>query len=136
MFGHLNVSMGSPSQTFGQAAEVLAEEMLRQKGYRIVEKNLRLGGGELDLIAEDQGTLVFIEVKARRTNQFGGASYAINTRKKRQIIKLAACYLSQRGLCNQNCRFDAILVTGTEGNSSKLTHLEQAFEVSSSDWQW
>ena len=128
--------MLSPSQAFGQLAENLAEHMLQKKGYRIVERNLRLAGGELDLIAEKQGTLVFIEVKARRGNQFGGAPYAITTRKKQQIIKLALCYLSKHGLTNTQCRFDAILVVGTHEHSPQVTHIEQAFEVPSSDWQW
>ncbi len=128
--------MTSPSQVFGRSAEDLTEQMLRKKGYRILERNLRIAGGELDLIADDQGTLVFIEVKARRGNQFGGAPYAITTRKKQQIIKLALCYLSQHGLTNKQCRFDVILVVGTNGHTPQLTHIEQAFEVSSSDWQW
>jgi putative endonuclease len=128
--------MTSPSQHFGRSAEVLAEEWLQKKGYRILERNLRVGGGELDLIAQHHDTLVFLEVKGRRTNQFGGAPYAIDTRKKRQIIKLASYYLSQHGLSNQLCRFDVILITGTDMDSLKITHLEQAFEVSSSDWQW
>ena len=129
--------MLSPSQAFGQSAEDMAEQMLRKKGYRILEKNFRVAGGELDLIADDQGILVFIEVKARRGQHFGGASYAITARKKKQqIIKLASCYLSQRDLINQHCRFDAILVVGTNEHSHQLTHIEQAFEVSSSAWQW
>jgi len=128
--------MVSPSQVFGRSAEDLTEQMLRKKGYRILERNLRIAGGELDLIADDQGTLVFIEVKARRGNQFGGAPYAITTRKKQQIIKLALCYLSQHGLTNKQCRFDVILVVGTNGHTPQLTHIEQAFEVSSSTWQW
>ena len=128
--------MLSPSQAFGQLAESLAEHMLRKKGYRIVERNLRLAGGELDLIAEKHGTLVFIEVKARRGNQFGGAPYAISTRKKQQIIKLALWYLSKHGLTNTQCRFDAVLVVGTQEHSPEVTHIEQAFEVPSSDWQW
>jgi putative endonuclease len=130
------VCMTSPSQHFGRSAEILAEQWLQKKGYRILARNLRLGGGELDLIAQDHDTLVFIEVKGRQTDQYGGAPYAIDDRKKRQIIKLASYYLSQHGLSNQLCRFDVILVTGTDRNSPKLTHLEQAFEVSSSDWQW
>ena len=73
--------MPSP-KSFGQSAEDLAEQMLRKKGYRIVERNLRVGGGELDFIAEYNGILIFIEVKARRTRQFGGAPYAIDSRKK------------------------------------------------------
>jgi len=136
MPGCLTVCMTSSSQHFGRSAEVLAEQWLQKKGYRILERNLRVGGGELDLIAQHHDTLVFIEVKGRRTNQFGGAPYAIDIRKKRQIIKLASYYLAQHGLCNQLCRFDVILITGTDQDSPKLTHLEQAFEVSSSDWQW
>jgi putative endonuclease len=128
--------MPSPSHTFGQSAEDMAEQMLRKKGYRILERNFRVAGGELDLIADDQGILVFIEVKARRGQHFGGAPYAITTRKKQQIIKLASCYLSQRDLINQNCRFDAILVVGTNEHPPQVTHIEQAFEVSSSAWQW
>ena len=128
--------MVSPSQVFGRSAEDLAEQMLRKKGYRILERNLRIAGGELDLIADDQGTLVFIEVKARRGNQFGGAPYAITTRKKQQIIKLALCYLSQHVLTNKQCRFDVILAVETNEHTPQLTHIEQAFEVSSSDWQW
>jgi putative endonuclease len=110
--------------------------MLKKKGYRIIGKNVRLAGGELDLIADDQGTLVFIEVKARRGDQFGGAPYAISTRKKQQIIKLALCYLSKHGVTNTQCRFDVVLVVGTPEHSPVVTHIEHAFEVSSSDWQW
>ena len=128
--------MLSPSQAFGQLAENLAEQLLRKKGYHIVEKNLRLARGELDLIAEDHGTLVFIEVKARRGDQFGGAPYAISTRKKQQIIKLALSYLSKYKLTTKPCRFDAILVVDTQEHPPQVTHIEHAFEVPSSDWQW
>ena len=128
--------MPSPSQAFGQLAENLAEQMLRSKGYRILERNFRIAGGELDLIAEDQGILVFVEVKARRGEKFGGTPYAITTRKKHQIIKLAQLYLSQRKFINTQSRFDAILVMGTDGDSPQLTHIEEAFEVPSSTWQW
>lgn len=121
---------------FGKTAEALAVRWLRKHGYRIVEQNLRLLGGELDVIAQDGETLVFIEVKGRRTNQFGGTSYAIDERKKRQIIKLASFYRSERGLDHQPCRFDAIFVTPTKEDIPKITHVRHAFEVSSSDWQW
>ncbi len=128
--------MLSPSQAFGQLAENLAEHMLRKKGYRIVGKNVRLAGGELDLVAEDQETLVFIEVKARRGNRFGGAPYAISTRKQQQIIKLALCYLSKHRITNTPCRLDVILVVETQEQSPQVTHIEHAFELPSSGWQW
>ena len=117
-------------------AEALAEQMLRGKGYRILERNLRVAGGGIGSHRGRPRSLVFIEVKARRGNHFGGVPYAITTRKKQQIIKLALCYLSQRGLNNQHCRFDAVLVVETNQYFPQLTHIEQAFEVSSSDWQW
>ena len=75
-------SMLSPSQAFGQSAEDMAEHMLRKKGYRILEKNFRIAGGELDLIAVDQGILVFIEVKARRGQHFGGCALRHHHSKK------------------------------------------------------
>ncbi len=114
----------------------MAEQLLRKKGYRILGRNVHVAGGELDLIADDQGVLVFIEVKARRDQHFGGAAYAITSQKKQQIIKLAVCYLSQQNLTNQPCRFDAILVDGNHQDSLQLTHIEQAFEVSSTSRQW
>ncbi len=125
-----------PSSTFGRSAETLVEKMLQKKGYRILERNFRIAGGELDFIAEHQGLLIFIEVKARRTGKYGGASYSIDSRKKRQIIRLASCYLSQRQLAFPECRFDAVLVSQLGNDSPTFTHLEHAFEVSSSDWQW
>ena len=128
--------MLTPSQEFGQLAENLAERLLRKKGYRIIEKNLRLARGELDLVAEDHGTLVFIEIKARRGAQFGGASYAISARKQQQIIKLAKCYLADHRLTNTLCRFDAILIVDTKDHPPHVTHIEHAFEVPSSAWQW
>ncbi len=128
--------MPSSSQLFGRLAENLAEQMLRKKGYRIIAKNLRLAGGELDLIAEDRHTLVFIEVKARRGDKFGGASYAISTHKKQQLIKLALFYLAKYKITDKQCRFDAILIVSPQVDSPQITHIKQAFEVPSSDWQW
>ena len=74
--------MFTTSQRFGHSAEDKAVQLLRKKGYRILGRNVRLAGGELDLIADDQGVLVFIEVKARRDQHFGGAAYAITSQKK------------------------------------------------------
>lgn len=128
--------MISSSKDFGHSAEALAENWLRQKGYRILERNLRIGHGELDLVAQDHHTLVFVEVKGRRTERFGGVPYAVTPHKQRQLIKLALAYLAQHNLSAISCRFDVILVSGSANVSTQITHLENAFEVSSSDWQW
>lgn len=128
--------MNNSAKDFGRSAEALAEDWLRKKGYRILERNLRIGRGELDLVAQDHRTLVFVEVKGRRTERFGGTSYAVTPYKQRQLIKLALAYLAQKNLTGIPCRFDVILVTDSGNRSTQITHLEHAFEVSSSDWQW
>ena len=101
--------MNSSSKDFGRFAEALAENWLRQKGYRILERNLQIGHGELDLVVQHHDTLVFVEVKGRRTEQFGGAPYAVTPHKQRQLIKLALAYLTQHELSDIPCRFDVIL---------------------------
>ncbi|MEZ4342686.1 MAG: YraN family protein [Nitrospirales bacterium] len=128
--------MNSSSKDFGRSAEALAENWLRQKGYRILARNLKIGHGELDLVAQDRDTLIFVEVKGRRTDHFGGAPYAVTPHKQRQLIKLALAYLAQHKLSAIPCRFDVILVSGSENRSPQITHMENAFEVSRSDWQW
>ena len=128
--------MSRSSKNFGRFTETLAENCLRKKGYRILERNVRIGKGELDLIAKDGDTIVFVEVKGRRTDRFGGLPYAVDPRKQRQLTKLALAYLAQHGLTNRSCRFDVVLISSTDDQGPRITHLEDAFEVSSSAWQW
>lgn len=122
-----------PRQLFGQEGEATAERYLRRKGYRIVAKNLRSTLGELDLIAEDGSVLVFIEVKARRTQDFGGAVYAVHRQKQERLIRLAAQYLARHHLTNRTCRFDVVLLQGTDSNAPQIEHIENAFDVSKRD---
>lgn len=132
--------MKTPHHQFGQTAEMLAQQYLREKGFRILERNVRLPGGELDIIARHSDTLVFVEVKARRTAKFGGASYAINGRKEQRLIKLAAQYLALRSHSDypdhQPCRFDVILCQRVSNGSLEIQHIENALEVSGRDLQW
>src|SRR5574338_1008529 len=83
-------SMRDARQQLGREGESLAERFLRSRGYQIVARNVRSPSGELDLIADDGGVLVFVEVKARRTGAFGGTSYAVDPRKQSRIVKQAA----------------------------------------------
>jgi len=119
-----------PRHQFGQAGEARAEQFLRQKGYRILERNLRTSLGELDLVAEDAGVLVFVEVKARTTEAFGGALLAVDRRKQAKLIRLASQYLAQRHLTERACRFDVVLVQGNGDSSSQIEHVENAFDLS------
>ena len=128
--------MKARNQDFGKTPEVLAAHYLKKKGYRILGQNVQLPGGELDLIAKHRDTIIFIEVKARRSERFGGTSYAITTSKKHRIIKLAALYLAKRKLSNQLSRFDVVLCQSGSTQDLNVTHIENAFEVPCEDLRW
>ena len=105
----------------GTEKENLAAEYLKKKGYFIIEKNYRVRQGEIDLIAEESGYLVFIEVKYRRTSRLGTGEEAVNTKKQRRILGAARWYLMEHGMCP--CRFDVAAINGTE-----ITLVQNAFE--------
>ncbi len=128
--------MNPESHVFGQTAESLAARHLREKGYRIIGRNVRLPGGELDLIARDGNTLVFVEVKARRSDSHGGALAALTSSKQKRIMKLAAQYLAKHQISQQSCRFDVVLCHHQPDHSPELTHIENAFEISGEDLRW
>jgi len=93
----------------GAAAEALAARFLQARGVRIVERNYRCRGGEIDIIARDGSTLVFVEVRLRRSDAFGGAAASITAAKRRRLGLAARHYLGRLGR-EPPCRFDAILL--------------------------
>ena len=97
----------------GAAAEALAAEFLQARGLTIIERNYRCRGGEIDLIASDGDTLIFVEVRLRSDATFGGAAESITTAKKRRLAFAAAHYLSRLNR-EPPCRFDAILLTALD----------------------
>lgn len=118
-----------PRHQFGQASEMQAERFLLAKGYRILDRNVRTPLGELDLVAEDRGVVVFVEVKGRTTEAFGGALLAVNHRKRTKLTKLAALYLAQRHWSDKACRFDVVLVRGRSSDQGQIEHLQNAFDL-------
>lgn len=130
------MSILDPRRRLGQKGESAAEQYLQHKGYRIVGRNLRSSVGELDLVAEDGQVLVFVEVKARRTDAFGGAIHAVHQRKQEKLIQLAAQYLARHHIKDRLCRFDVVLLRGTDTVSSQIEHIQNAFEVSGEDLRW
>jgi putative endonuclease len=118
-----------PRHQFGQASEMRAEQFLIAKGYRILDRNVRLSIGELDLVADDEGVVVFVEVKGRSTEAFGGARLAVDHRKRAKLSKLAAQYLAQRHWSDKLCRFDVILVQGQASAPEQIEHIPNAFDV-------
>lgn len=123
------MATSDPRHQFGQASEMQAEQFLLAKGYRILDRNVRTPLGELDLVAEDQGVVVFVEVKGRTTEAFGGALLAVNHRKRVKLTKLAALYLAQRHWSDKACRFDVVLVQGRSSDQGQIEHLQNAFDV-------
>ena len=130
------MAIRDPRRLFGQQGEATAEGYLRRKGYRIVARNLRSSLGELDLVAEDGPVLVFVEVKARRTEDFGGAVHAVHQRKREKLIQLASQYLARHRLTDRACRFDVVLFQGTGTSVPQIEHIQNAFEVSGDDLRW
>jgi putative endonuclease len=94
----------------GARAEDLCADLLRAAGLRLVERNWRCRLGEIDLIAEERGTLVFAEVRMRGPGHFGGAAESITAAKRSRIIAAARLYLTRRP--EAACRFDVFLVDG------------------------
>ena len=131
-----SVTLLDPRKLLGQEGESAAEEYLRHKGYRIVARNLRSSVGELDLVVEDGQVLVFVEVKARRSDAFGGAIHAVHQRKQEKLIQLAAQYLARHHIKDRLCRFDVVLLQGTEAVIPQIEHIQNAFEVSGEDLRW
>ena len=99
----------------GNLAENTAATFLQQKGLILLEKNFRCKYGEIDLVMRDGNTLVFVEVRLRSSEQFGGAGSSINHTKQQKLSRTAEYYLQAHG--DNNCRFDAILMQSTDINA-------------------
>ena len=109
----------------GASAEDLAAAFLARQGLRIVERNWRVRGGEIDLICEDRGSLVFVEVRLRRRSDLGGAGASITHAKQRRLILAARHYLA--GKRERACRFDAVLLDGLE--IANIEWIKNAFDA-------
>jgi putative endonuclease len=96
----------------GQAGEDLACAYLQRKGLQIVERNFRCRGGEIDVIARDGATLVFVEVKERRGASHGAAIEAVTPAKRARVVRAARLYAAQRGCSESALRFDVVAIDG------------------------
>lgn len=94
----------------GRRGEWVALGLLALKGYRPRHRNWRGAGGELDLVVERRGEIVFVEVKTRSTDLFGGAAGAVDARKQRILIRASSAYLSLFSLWDRPCRFDIVAI--------------------------
>jgi putative endonuclease len=108
--------------------EAIAALFLRLKGYRIEARNWRCPLGEIDIVAWDRDTLVFVEVKARTGTSAGAPEEAVNARKQARLIQLAQAYLSRRRGEMPPCRFDVIAVERRRP-LPRIRHLRAAFRA-------
>ncbi len=99
----------------GEQAEALAAEFLRSRGLTVTDRNYRCRFGEIDLIARDGKTIVFVEVRSRTSAAYGGAAASINSAKRDRLLKTARHYLAAIHPLPP-CRFDAVLLTGSSAD--------------------
>jgi putative endonuclease len=104
--------MLTPAQWFGRSSEVRAARFLRKQGYRILAVNYKNRIGEIDIIAREGDTLVFVEVKARRKPELETPKAAVTPRKQRKIVQVAQAYLKAGGHQAQRVRFDVVAISG------------------------
>lgn len=122
------VPKGQARRVLGQRGEQEAERFLLSQRYSILVKNYRSPLGEIDLIALDHQTVVFVEVRTHTGDAFGDPLASVNMRKQRQITKTALYYLMRNGLNDCEARFDVIGIRW-EAGAARLTHIKGAFEV-------
>jgi putative endonuclease len=116
------------AQARGRLAEELAARHLAARGLRVIERNVRCRGGEVDLICLDRGAVVFIEVRLRTSVRFGSAAESITAAKRRRILLAAQWWLGGRGrrYACAACRFDVVLLDQLD--DAGLTWLRGAFD--------
>lgn len=122
--------IGQHNQAVGASGEQIAADYLISQGYRILERNFRSRGGEVDIVAKDrQGCIAFIEVKTRRSLTYGLPQLAVTGRKQHQISKGALAWLSKNRLHDCSARFDVIAVLLQDGTVPTVEHIPNAFDL-------
>jgi putative endonuclease len=111
----------------GQSGEDRAAKHLADMGYRVLERNYRTPQGEIDLIALDSGTVVFVEVKTRTNDAYGAPELAVNAAKQGRMVKAALGYLKRKKLHQMACRFDVVAISGK--GAGQVEHIRNAFEM-------
>ena len=115
------------AHAWGRRGEDLAHRFLQQKGYIVVARNLRLRGAhnELDIVARDGETIVFVEVKTRASDDFGTPDEAVDAEKREHLVRAASAYLHAAGAKWEQARFDivSVLFEGT----TRIEHIRDAF---------
>src|SRR3989442_9887749 len=119
-----------PRRSIGQAAEEAAAGYLQRAGLKVIARNVRLPGGEIDLVCREGDRWIFVEVKCRQARWGDAPGAAVSAPKQRRLVRLAQHYLKRERLGEPRCRFDVVAVTLREDGSSDVRHIPSAFDAS------
>ncbi len=114
----------------GQQGERAAASYLERSGYRILARNARVEGVELDLVVERGGVVVFVEVKTRRGRAFGAPAEAVDARKQARIVRGATAWLRQQRRRPRRARFDVVTCEPAPGGGFAIRQIRSAFDAS------
>ena len=118
--------MSAARQALGELGEQIAARWLRRAGWRVVQRRFRSGHRDIDLVVERDGTVAFVEVKARRGARFGHPVEAVNWRKQKELAKSAQVWIDRHGQPAEVYRFDVIGIL-VDGEQVRIRHVENAF---------
>ncbi len=119
--------MPTDRDQFGRQGEMLAEKLLRSVGMRILERRYRVRAGEIDLIAFDCGTLVFVEVKTQSSDELLDPEDRVNRQKRLRMTRAARHYVAHKNLTDAPCRFDVVTVIFDAAGTAQSRHTREAF---------
>ena len=120
--------MSNHNQRFGALGERIAERWLTRKGWRSVYRRFVNGHRDIDLVAQRDSTIAFVEVKARKGSEFGDPVEAVHHRKQRELTKSAHVWIDRHGRAEEVYRFDVVGVL-VDGERVLVKHVENAFSV-------
>lgn len=120
--------MSEHNQRFGELGERIAARWLERKGWRIVYRRFRNGRRDIDIVAERDTMVAFVEVKARAGAEFGDPVEAVDHRKQRELVKSAHVWIDRHGRAEESYRFDVVGVL-MDGGRVLVKHVEDAFRV-------
>jgi putative endonuclease len=116
-------------QATGKSGEDLAVAELERRGYAILARRYRSRHGEIDIVCNHGGTIVFVEVKARATGEFGAAAEAVTPHKQRRVVAMARDFLARHDLGASPCRFDVVAIDDA-ASAPRVTVFAGAFDAS------
>jgi putative endonuclease len=122
--------MRNNTKETGKKGEEIAVAYLKNKGYRIRERNYRCPFGEIDIIALDGEAVVFVEVKSRKSDDFGDPEAAVDTRKQAKLSRAALNYINEHNLNDRNARFDVVAVSFFK-EVDRVRLIKDAFDLTS-----